>query len=160
MTKTHFHHSICFPNWPINTRREEDSRPAVAPAHPNSQTPFFLRPLMLWKPVNWLLSNCLSFRLRSYLGPSVQTHHLVGGATMNRSKQHICSQVEETRHLSRNVRDTSVGAEALDTLPVLVLSQSNPEVLNLFFCFFLQILIKAASLLLPVLSYKPGGTGM
>lgn len=103
-------------------------------------THFFLRPLMLWKPVNWLLSNCLSFRLRSYLGPSVQTHHPVGGATMNRSKQHICSQVEETRHLSRNVRDTSVRAEALDTLPVLVLSQSNPEVLNLFFCFFCKCL--------------------
>lgn len=48
----------------------EDSIPVQSLLLP-ALTPSFLRPLLLWKPINWLLSNCLSFRLCPCLGPSV-----------------------------------------------------------------------------------------
>lgn len=104
MSKTHpSHHIFSFQNRPINTHCWEDDIP-VQSSRVLTLTPLFLRPLMLWKPINWLLSNCLSFSLCPCPGLSVQTLHPARGDAGNapelsRSKAHICSKVEDTQPL-------------------------------------------------------------
>lgn len=75
---------------------------------------------MLWKPIHWLLSNCLSFRLCPCPGLSVQTHRTARGDAGNahqrsRSKAHICSKAEDTqvqrlKHISENGSSAHIGS--------------------------------------------------
>lgn len=78
-------HIFSFLNRPINIECGEEDIP-VQPLSPLTPTPFFLRPLMLWQPINWLLSNCLSFRLCPCPGPSEQTRHPAGRGTQKTQK--------------------------------------------------------------------------
>lgn len=89
---------------PLEThqRRQQGRRTLPFSHHARLPTPFVLRPVLLWKPINWLLSNCLSFRGRPRPGPSVQTHRPSRGDSENTrepstSKAHICLQAEETQ---------------------------------------------------------------
>lgn len=97
VSKTHpSHHIFSFQKKSHQYWREDDI--PVQSLSLLTLTPLFLRPLMLWKPVHWLLSNCLSFRLCPCPGLSVQTHPPARGDAGNarsRSKADICSKAED-----------------------------------------------------------------
>lgn len=138
----------------------EDDIPVQSPSL-LTPTPFFLRPLMLWKPINWLLSNCLSFRLCPCAGLSVQIHHPARGDAGNsrelsRSKAHICSQVGEVQPLQlQRLRHICESASSGHTVCV-----RYPKAAQRYPILYKWTFIKAASLFPPLVSYKPGGTGM
>lgn len=106
---------------------------------------------MLWKPINWLLSNCLSFSLCPCPGLSVQTLHPARGDAGNapelsRSKAHICSKVEDTqplqlqclRHICESGSSGHIGSERC------------PKAAQPYLILYKATFIKAASLLPPL----------